>query len=85
MVNFNKNLEKIFAIFGHFPEKKCKFMVRACRRQARRLPEGQTTHLALHMAGCRPLPPPSQGPSLWVHLAGKGAIITWPVERSPPD
>ena len=25
MVNFNKSLGKIHAIFGHFPKKKCKF------------------------------------------------------------
>ena len=41
--------------------------------------------LGIAHGGVQTPPPPSQGPSLGVHLAGKGAIITWPVVRSPPD
>ena len=53
-------------------------------RQARRLAEGQTMRSALNIEGVQ-TPPPPQDPSLGVPLAGKGAIITWPVVRSPPD
>ena len=54
-----------------------KHMVRACRRQARRLAEGQTTHLVLNM-GAVQTPPPTplpQGSSLGVLLAVKGDTI----------
>ena len=48
-------------------------------RQARRLAEGQTMGLALHIEGVQT--PPS-GPSLGVPLAGKGAIIrTWMFQK----
>ena len=46
-------------------------------RQARRLAEGQTMRLALHIEGVQ-TPPLPQGPSLGVPLAGKGAIIRTP-------
>ncbi len=37
-------------------------------RQARRLAEGQTTHSALHMGGCRP-------PRLRAHLLGYSWLV----------
>ena len=48
-------------------------MVRACRRQARRLAEGQTTHLVLNMGAVQTPPPPP--PSLRAPLLGYSWLL----------